>query len=202
MLLSFRDWVMQVTAISVQSDTLSKLLMSVLVVILISSCGELSQEQAQKVDDALQDSLTSTTETWGVDMEIIEDGFKKVRVLGSYAETYNTEKLNETRIKGPVTIYVYETGGAIKNTVYSDRAVYKAEEAIFELYGDVRVNTSDNRHLESEYLKWKQGEDLISTPKFVIITTPSDSIAGTGFKGTTELTNYTIKEPKGRVIVN
>ncbi|TYP94921.1 LPS export ABC transporter protein LptC [Fodinibius salinus] len=202
MLLSFRDWVMQVTAISAQSDTLSILLISILVVTTVSSCTELSQEQAQKVNDALKDSLTSTTETWGVDMEITEDGFKKVRVLGSYAATYNTKKLNETRIKGPVTIYVYKTGGAIETTVYSDRAIYKAKEAIFELYGNVRVNTSDNRHLKSEYLKWKQGEDLISTPKFVIITTPSDSIAGTGFEGTTKLTNYTIKEPKGRVIVN
>lgn len=200
--LSFRDWVMRVTATLEQLNPLCNLLVSVLVIAVVSSCGELSQDQAQKVDDALKDSLTSTTETWEVDMEITEEGFKKVRVLGSYAATYSTKKRNETRIKGPVTIYVYETGGTIETTVYSDRAIYRAEEAVFELYGDVRVNTSDNRHLESEYLKWRQGEDLISTPKFVIITTPSDSIAGTGFKGTTELTNYTIQEPEGRVIVN
>jgi LPS export ABC transporter protein LptC len=80
--------------------------------------------------------------------------------------------------------------------------VYQAENAIFEFFGNVKVNTSDNRHLESEYLKWEQDNNKISTPKFVIITTPTDSIAGTGFKGNSDLTNYTIEKPKGRVIVN
>lgn len=165
-------------------------------------CGELSEEQSQQVDEALQDSLTSTTETWNVDMDIIEEGEKKVRVQGSYAATYATSDLNETRIKGPITIHVYDSTGAIKTHVFSDRAVYKSEEAIFELYGDVRVNTDDNRHLESEYLEWNQDQNRISTPEFVIITTPTDSLAGTGYESTTDLTDYTIKEPKGRVIVD
>jgi len=174
----------------------------ILFILLLSACGELSEKQSQKIDKALQDSLTKTTESWGIDMKITEDGTKKVRLLGSYAATYNTEKTNETRIKGPVTIHVFTTDGKIKTRVHSNRAIYKADDSIFEFFGNVRVNTADNRHLESEYLKWRQAKDLINTPKFVIITTPSDSIAGTGFEGTAGLTNYTIKNPKGRVTVN
>ena len=64
------------------------------------------------------------------------------------------------------------------------------------------MNTEDNRHLESEYLEWNQNQNRISTPEFVIITTPSDSLAGTGYESTTDLTDYTIKQPKGRVIVD
>ncbi|NGP86757.1 LPS export ABC transporter periplasmic protein LptC [Aliifodinibius halophilus] len=168
----------------------------------LSACGELSEKQSKQVNEALQDSLTSTTETWDVDMEITEDGLKKIRLLGTYAATYNTKNRNETRIKGPITIHVYDSSGSVKTRAYSDRAIYKTEESIFELFGDVRVNTEDNRHLESEYLEWKQGDNMINTPKFVIITTPTDSIAGTGFVGTTDLTEYTIKDIKGEVIVN
>lgn len=185
-----------------QHKTFLAFLGSLLITLSLSSCGDLSETQTQQVDEALQDSITSTTETWDVDMEIIEDGEKKVRLQGSYAATYATSDLNETRIKGPVTIHVFDTTGAIKNRVFSDRAVYKAEEAMIELFGNVRVNTVDNRHLESEYLEWQQDENRISTPEFVIITTPTDSIAGTGFEGSTDLTEYTIKEPKGRVIVD
>lgn len=193
---------MRVIDILEPHNTLYTLLISLLITGALSSCGELSEEQAKQIDQALKDSLTSTTETWNVDMEIIEDGLTKIRLMGSYAATYNTEEVNETRIKGPVTIQVFDSSGTIKTRALSDRAVYKAEEAIFELYGNVRINTEDNRHLESEYLKWKQNKEMINTPKFVIITTPTDSIAGTGFEGTTDLTNYSIKEPKGRVIVN
>jgi len=168
----------------------------------MASCGELSQKQSKQVDEALKDSLTSTTETWDLDMEIMEEGQKKLELWGSYAATIMEEGKNKTNIRGPVTIHVFDTTGTVETKVLSDRAVYQPEEAIFELYGNVRVNTSDNRHLQSEYLKWRQNDNKISTPKFVIIQTPSDSIAGTGFEGNTDLSDYTIKEPKGRVIVN
>ncbi len=193
---------MQVTDTLVPYNTFSALAISLLIIAVISACGDLSEKQSKQVDEALQDSLTSTTETWGVDMDITEDGLKKIRLQGSYAATYNTKNRNETHIDGPVTIHVYDSSGTIKTRAFSNRAIYKTEEAIFELYGDVRVNTEDSRHLESEYLEWEQDKNMINTSKFVIITTPTDSIAGTGFEGTTDLTNYSIKEPKGRVTVN
>jgi len=166
------------------------------------SCGELSREQAIQVDEALSDSLTSTTESWDVEMEIIEEGLKKMHLTGSYAATYTAQDSNTTRIKGPVDIQLYDSTGAVTTRASSNRAVYNADNAIFELYGNVQVTTSDNRHLESEYLRWGQDSNRITTPKFVIITTPTDSIAGTGFEGTTDLTDYTIREPKGQVLVD
>lgn len=186
-----------------QHKTLTALLISLsIIVIVVSGCSELSTEESQKVNKALNDSLTSSTETWDLDMILIEEGLKKVRIQGSYAATYHTEELNETRIQGPIHIDVFDSAGAVKTEVTSNRAVYRAKEAEFELFGNVQVDTRDDRHLESEYLKWNQADNNISTPKFVIITTPTDSIAGSGFTGTTDLSNYTIKEPKGRVIVD
>lgn len=166
------------------------------------SCSDLSQRDTQKVNEALNDSLVSSTETWDPDMTLTEDGVKKVRVQGSYSATYNLQDLKETRIKGPVYIQVYDSAAAIKTEVHSDRAVYRAEESEFELFGNVRVNTRDDKHLESEYLKWNQTDDIITTPEFVVIITPSDSLAGTGFEATTDLENWTLREPKGRVVVN
>lgn len=168
----------------------------------LSSCSDISQQETRQINEALNDSLLSSTETWDVDMELIEEGLKKVRVQGSYAAAINAEDVSETRIKGPVYIEVYDSTGAVKTRVYSDRAVYQADETEFEFFGDVRVRTDDNRKLNSEYLKWQHSDNSITTPKFVVITTPTDSIAGSGFSGTTDLNTYTIKEPTGRVIVN
>ncbi len=183
--------------------TYQALLFSIILTMIAGvSCTELSQKDAQQVNEAVNDSLISSTETWDLDMTLIEEGEKKVRIQGSYAATFNLPELKETRIKGPIHIDIYDSLGAVKTEVKSSRAVYRAEDSEFELFGNVRVDTRDNRHLESEYLKWNQADNNISTPQFVIITTPSDSIAGTGFTGTSDLSNYTIKEPKGRVIVN
>lgn len=193
---------MQVTVILERHKTLYLLCFSLFLTAVLASCGELSQEQAMQVDEALSDSLTSTTESWDVQMEIVEEGFKKMHLTGSYAATYTAKDSNTTRIKGPVNIQLYDTTGTVTTNAACERAIYNADKAIFELYGDVRVTTADDRHLESEYLKWSQDSNRITTPKFVIITTPTDSIAGTGFEGTTDLTNYTIREPKGQVLVD
>ncbi|WP_185958345.1 LPS export ABC transporter periplasmic protein LptC [Fodinibius sediminis] len=181
---------------------LFSLLLSLALTATLASCGELSEEQAHQVDEALGDSLTSTTESWDVDMEIIEEGIKKMHLTGSYAATYTAKDSNTTRIKGPVDIQLYDSTGAVTTRASCNRAVYNADKAIFELFGDVRVNTSDNRHLESEYLRWGQDDNRITTPKFVIIKTPTDSIAGTGFEGTTDLVNYTITKPTGQFLVD
>lgn len=174
----------------------------VMAVALTSSCGDLSEKQSKRVQEALDDTLLSSTETWKVDMELIEEGEKRVRLRGSYAETFNLENLSETRISGPVFIQVFDSTGAVETRVTSERAVYRADNSEFELYGNVIVRTNEGRRLESEYLEWKQADNRVSTPRFVIITTPTDSIAGNGFEGTTNLTEYTIKEVTGQFILD
>lgn len=166
------------------------------------SCGDLNKKQASRVTSALEDSLTSTTETWNLDLELMEEGQRRIRLTGSYAASFNTEKTNETRISGPVHVKVYDDTSAVKTWVNADSAIYQAESSQFELYGDVRVRTRDERRLQSEYLKWDQAENKISTPHFVIITTPQDSIAGTGFTGESDLSHYTIKQVSGEVTVD
>lgn len=174
----------------------------ILTMIMAVSCTELSQRDAQKVNEAVNDSLISSNETWDLDMVLIEEGEKKVRVQGSYAATYNLPELKETRIKGPVYIEVYDSTGTVKTEVRSNRAVYRAEELVFELYGNVRVDTRDSTHLESEYLKWNQSENLISTPQFVYITTPTDTTTGSDFTGSTDLNNIKIRNYTGSSIID
>ncbi|MDZ7692888.1 MAG: LPS export ABC transporter periplasmic protein LptC [Balneolaceae bacterium] len=192
------------TDILERHKTFSAFSASLIVVLMLalSSCGDLSDSQSERVQEALSDTLLSTTETWGVDMELMEKGIKKVRVRGSYAATYNMEEINETHIDGPVRVQVFDSTGATETRVTANSAIYRADESIFQLYGNVKVRTATGRRLVSEYLKWDQGSNNVSTPQFVIITTPSDSIAGSGFEGTTDLSEYTIREVTGQFIVN
>lgn len=194
---------MQVTDILGPLKTYQVLLFSIILTMTASvSCTELSQKETERVNEALNDTLISSTETWDLDMTLIEEGEKKVRVQGSYAATYNLPELKETRIKGPVYIEVFDSTGAVKTEVRSSRAVYRAEESVFELYGNVRVDTRDSTHLESEYLKWNQSENLISTPQFVYITTPTDTTTGSDFTGSTDLNNIKIRNYTGSSVIN
>ncbi|MFH5832837.1 LPS export ABC transporter periplasmic protein LptC [Halalkalibaculum sp. DA384] len=192
------------TAILELNSTYLAFVISLLTVagLALSSCGELSDSQSQRVREALNDTLLSSTESWGVDMELIKEGQKKVRIRGTYAASYSMEEVNETRIAGPVHVEVYDSTGTVETRVTANRAVYQPNESIFNLHGDVRVRTNTERRLRSEFLKWDSGSNEVSTPKFVIITTPSDSIAGNGFEGTTDLSEYTIREVTGQFTIN
>lgn len=108
----------------------------------------------------------------------------------------------ETHIDGPVYVQLYDSVGALETEAWSKRAVYLESESEFELFDSVRVHTVTDRQLYSDYLKWSERTNRITSPEFVIITTPSDSIAGHGFDGLTDLSSYTIDEITGRFIVD
>src|SRR5690625_6061929 len=84
---------------------------------------------------------------------------------------------------------MYDSTGGVESEAWSKRAVYLETEAEFELYDSVRVETHDNNRLYSEYLKWSQETDRITSPDFVTIITSQDSISGTGFDRSEEHTS-------------
>lgn len=166
------------------------------------ACTGLSEYDNQQIQSTLNDSLITTTESWDVEMMMTQGGRKRIYIEGSYAINYQTEENKHTDISGPVYVQIYDSTGSVESEAWSKRAIYLETEAEFELYDSVRVETYDNNQLYSEYLKWSQETDRISSPDYVIIITPQDSIAGRGFDGLTDLSDYTIIEPRGRVTLD
>lgn len=171
-------------------------------VVLISSCGELSDYDSEQVLSAMNDSLLTTTESWDVSMTLLEKGHRRVMLDGSYAINYQDKERNETRIRGPVYVQIYDSTGTMESEAWSKRAIYHAENREFELFDSVRVETVRNRQLYSDYLKWTEQSDRITSDRYVTIITPTDSISGTGFTGKTDLSTYVITDPRGQVIVD
>lgn len=166
------------------------------------ACSNLSDYDSEQIKSSLNDSLVVTTESWDVEMMLTQAGKKRIYIEGTYAINYQQPDNKHTKISGPVYVQIYDTLGAVESEAWSKRAVYLEEDAEFELYDSVRVQTSEDRFLYSEYLKWSQNTDQITSPYFVTIITPTDSISGRGFEGLTDLSSYTIIEPRGRWLVD
>ncbi len=171
-------------------------------VMLAASCTELSDFDQQQIESSLNDSLTSTTESWDVEMLLMRDGRSRVLIEGSYAVSFQMPDRKETNIDGPVYVQLFDSTGAIETEAWSKRAVYYDSTSEFELYDSVRVQTASDRELYSDFLKWSDRTDRITSDRYVTIITPSDSIAGRGFDGATDLSTYTIEEPRGRFLVD
>ncbi|MEX0722019.1 MAG: LPS export ABC transporter periplasmic protein LptC [Balneolaceae bacterium] len=181
-----------------------KLLAGILLIAGFIGCSgtELSEFDNQQVEEALSDSLFTTTESWDVDMEILEDGQLKLILSGSYAASIKNSIRHITKISGPVYIEIFNEQGEIDTIVDADSAVHHPKKSEFEMYGNVRVQAPEGKKLNSDYLKWERNKDRVSTPEFVIFISPPDSIAAQGFFGNTDLTNYTLNEGGGRAVIN
>ncbi len=198
--LSSQDSVTQETVTSVLSKRMTVLLTAIF--LFYTACGELSDYDSESIRSAMHDSLLASTESWDVNMTLLEQGHRRIMIEGSYAISYNDDERNETRVDGPVYVQIYDSTGAMESEAWSKRAIYHAEDREFELFDSVRVETVRNRQLFSDYLRWAERTDRITSDRFVTIITPTDSISGSGFDGRTDLTDYVITDLSGRVIVD
>ncbi len=175
------------------------ILLSVILTGLLSwqACTDLSEYDQDRVKDAISDSLQSVTESWNVEMDVIEDGFRKVTVRSPYAATFSRDGQTETELRESVHVTVRDTSGAIQTTVVSQSARYIGQNSEFHFKNDVEVNTEDGRRLFTDYLEWSQRDRTIYSPEFVIIVTKADSITGYGLDGTDDLVSYTLSEVTG-----
>lgn len=168
----------------------------------LGGCGELTEYDTRQVEEALQDSLLTTTESWELEMELMEDQKRQMRLTGSYAVTRQETEITRTTIDGPVHIQLFDSTGNITSDVRSGRAAYHPQVREFELFDSVRVITENGRQLRSDYLHWRQDLDEISSDRSVIIITEQDSIRGTGFRGKSDLSSYVITNPSGRLVID
>lgn len=174
----------------------------ILFLLLPLSCSELSDYDTSQIHTTMNDSLLVTTESWDVEMVLMQEGKTRLLIEGSYAINYQSEDRKLSRIEGPVYVQIFDDEGRVETEAWSKRAVYLENQAEFELFDSVRVHTADEGFLYSQYLKWSQHTDQISSPHFVTIITRTDSIAGRGFEGLTDLSEYTINEPTGDFVVD
>jgi hypothetical protein len=70
------------------------------------------------------------------------------------------------------------------------------------MFGNVKVETDDNKRLMSNYLKWERNDDKVSTTEFVTFISPPDSITAIGFFGNSDLTEYTLNQASGQVVID
>ncbi len=166
------------------------------------ACTDLSDYDSEQVRSTLHDTLLTSTESWDVQMVLMQQERARIMIEGSYAVSYQAKDRQETHIKGPVYVQLFDTTGNVETEAWSKRAVYLEQKNEFELYDSVRVLTKTERELYTDFLTWSQRTDLITSPRYVTIITPTDSISGRGFEGFTDLSEYTIEEPRGRMIVD
>jgi LPS export ABC transporter protein LptC len=104
----------------------------------------------------------------------------------------------------PEGIYLefFDKTGKLTSTLRANTAFYFKSESKWRGRGKVEVkNIEKNQQLNSEELFWFPGTRKIATDKFVTITDTHDILYGTGLDAMEDMSNYTIKNPTGSMLV-
>ncbi len=165
-------------------------------------CTDLSEYDRVQIQEALADSLIATTESNEVFIRFFEKEKLKLQIRAGSAESLTNAGNSRTRFSGEVEIEIFDEELNPSTRVSANRAIYYPDKSEFELFEEVFVLTSDSSRLRTEYLKWQRKSGAISSPEFVIIVTPVDSIAGSGFIGKDDLSEYNIAEGSGVTTIN
>lgn len=115
--------------------------------------------------------------------------------------TYTVFRGDSSRVEDRVRAFVFDEDGDSSAVITAERMIYYDEESRFEARGQVVVETTDGKHLESEHLTWREDERRIRTPGFVRITTPTDRMQGYGLEADEDLASYRLANVTGETTV-
>jgi LPS export ABC transporter protein LptC len=171
----------------------------VAIVLVIGACGRLSDTDKQSVKNALSDSLTYQSESWDVNVSLIEDGLRKVEIRSPYGTSRETSAGIIMSLRGPVNIFVRDSLGKMEVEIRADSARFAMREGQFSFFGNVFAYTHDKRRLNADVLTWYQKTGDITSSGFVRIVTPTDSIQGYGLVGKADLSEYVLENLSGSI---
>ncbi len=96
----------------------------------------------------------------------------------------------------------YNENGVMTSTLKSNQAYKFKEENKWRARGNVEIiNIEKQQQLNTEELFWTPATKKIFTEKFVTIKLESEVIYGIGLDAAQDLSYYTIKDPKGEILV-
>ncbi|MFM7858696.1 MAG: LPS export ABC transporter periplasmic protein LptC [Flammeovirgaceae bacterium] len=167
-------------------------LLAIWMVLQLSSCGRKEKPLPQEYKGPLRvahDFTTYTTE---------KDHVKAYLKAKTVFEFQNGDR------EFPRGVYIefMDTLGNVTSTLKANTAYYFKVDNKWRGRGNVEVkNIEKNQQLNTEELFWYPGTQKISTEKFVTIRDFNDVAYGTGLDAAQDMSNYTLKNPKGTMEV-
>jgi LPS export ABC transporter protein LptC len=117
----------------------------------------------------------------------------------SLMERYTNVKPPYSEFKKGIKVLFYDGHKVPVGSFTSKYARYLDDKRLWELRDSVVAVNEKNERLETELLYWDQEKDLVSTDRFVKISTEDDVVMGIGLKANSRFTNWWIINGKATI---
>lgn len=165
---------------------------------LFPSCD--MQEEKEKVEKMLTDT-TFSEYAENIEMSFSDSGQLKAIMRAPVLERFPGEEPYTIFHKG-ITGDFYGSDGQVENTMTAKWGKSLDKEKLVELRNDVQLSNYKHERLNTDKLFWNQKTGKVYTDEFVKITSPTDTIMGTGFEANQDFSEYRIFKVKGEISVD
>lgn len=166
----------------------------VMLLLFISSCSKEVKEVVDVSTDPEKDYTMKATE---VNTLISDSGITRYRINARIWLVFGNAK--EPFSYFPAGIYVekfdtlFQTDASIK----ADTAYYFDKKGLWQLIGNVEVESMQGEHFNTSELFWDQKTEKVYSDKYICIQQKDQIITGIGFESNQNMTKYQIRNSQG-----
>lgn len=171
--------------------------------LLLTGCERRASQSASI--EAVRAEGEPVQESWAMRYDVLEAGQPRVQMEAGYMARYEHEDSTYLYLQPvdttdrQVLIHLYDDQGDSSATVTADRVRYYEDDDRFVARGDVLVVTKQGKRLLSEHLVWNEASREVTTPGYVHIISPDETIQGYGLVADEDLDTYTLSNVTGHV---
>lgn len=166
--------------------------MIVLAAFVLTGCEE-------KVRPSVLSGVSSTQlpsqESWNSTITFTDSGIVKAIVNAGHIYAYDNTRI--TYMDSGVVVDFYDENGAHTSKLTSMKGAVDEGTSNLEATGNVVVTSDSGTVVRTEKMFWTNATQLIHSPDFVHITSPTEDLKGTGFESDHNLRNYRIFKVTG-----
>ena len=163
---------------------------------LFASCSDLSSDGEEAVAPSDKGQELPDQESWGTIINISQDGRKVAEIWAGYVANFHRQ--NQTQLKDSVHADFYDRNGNHSSVLTADEGTVENQSRNLIARGNVVVVSDSGVVLRTQMLIWNHTRQKIISEVPVVFTNGSDTLYGDSFISNPDLSNYEIRNAKGR----
>ena len=162
--------------------------------VLFPACSGKNKNLAEAISE--NDTLPSMT-SLGVTTLISDSGITRYKIVAEEWLVHDKKNPPYWAFEKGVYLEKFDTLFRIDASIKADTAYYYEKKKLWELKGNVQINSQRGDKFQTELLFWDEKRQRVYSDKFIQIEQEDKIIKGYGFESNQELTDYEIKNTTG-----
>ena len=155
----------------------------------LPACGGKDKNMAEAIneDDSLPDMRTLGVTSW-----VSDSGMIRYKIVTEEWLVYSKRNPPFWAFEKGVYLEKFDTLFHVDASIKADTAYYYEQKKIWELRGNVHIQSQRGDKFDTELMYWDQGKERIYSDQFIRIEQPDKVLTGYGFESNQQMTEYQI----------